>query len=298
MSRLRNYLLASISLMACLWICSCSKSPFSNGVVKEETRIVQGSFCVLEINDDVDVQLTRQLIPSDNTTIKLEVNEKLIDDITTEIHGDTLTIGNNNSLNWIRPYNSTVKATVYYKSIKTISFNSNGSLNSDIIHGYPVYGSDASANKTHLYLEVNGGSGDIDLNIQCDNIHTNYNWGTSAVKLSGDVSIAYTSTRYNCHGPIDSQDLETSFHYIYAYGTNKVIAKAFNQINAVNKNNGIVCYVRYHTVRDEIIWGHYDENNVWIPMQTVPVEYSCPKEIIYQGPGPEATTGLDSIVIQ
>lgn len=286
MSRLRNYLLASISLL----LCSCAKAPFSNGVVKQETRQVPGIFHVLEMNDDVDVSLVHQPNLSNDTTTKvaLEVNENLLENIITKIHGDTLTISNDNHLEWIRPYNSTIKATVYYDSITTIIYNSNGRLDSDIIH----------SDDGRIDLQVEGGSGDINLHIDCERIHTNYEWGTATVKLHGNVTIAYTSTSYNCHGPIDAQELETNYHYIYSYGTNKVIAKAFTEIDGTNGNNGIICYVRYHTIRDEMIWGHYNEDNIWVPAQMIQVNHSCPKRIVYHGPGPEETTGLDSIVIQ
>lgn len=286
MSRLRNCLLAYISLL----LCSCAKSPFSNGPIQQETRRLNGVFRVLEINDDVDVELRHQQTATHDTITKvaLMANANLIDKLITEIHGDTLTISNNNSLDWVRPYDATIKATVYYDTINTLIFNSNGRLRSDTIR----------STNPNFCLQVEGGSGDIDLNIDCERFHTEYDWGTATVKLRGRTGLAYTSASYNCHGPIDAQELETTYHYIYCYGTNRIIAKAFTEINAINGNNGVVCYVRYHTLKQETVWGHYDENHVWIPAYEVMVDHSCPKRIIYQGPSPDDNTGLDSIVIQ
>ena len=61
MPNTRDIFLVFVSLV--LGFCSCSKSPFSNGFEREETRSVHGYFKVLEMNDDVDVTLIRNVTP-------------------------------------------------------------------------------------------------------------------------------------------------------------------------------------------------------------------------------------------
>ena len=296
MLKTRNVLLALISLI----LCSCSKSPFLNGAIMEETRYIEGNFTVLEVEDNVNVKLVHDLNPSDKIKTHIRANENLIDELSMDIHGDTLTIQNNNSFNWLRPYNCTLETTVYYDSIKKIVFNSNGILQSDILRGCSINdtvfeedGSLTISQRTHLYLQIEGGGGDVNLLVNCDRMHTNYEWGTATVNLKGSTGIAYTSTSYNCHGPIDSQEMESNYHYIYSYGTNKVIVKAFHEVNAHNFNNGIVCYLRYQVTQPQIIWGHYDDNGAWIPPQTITITHSCPKHIVYEG----EPSRLDSIVL-
>lgn len=296
MPNTRDIFLVFVSLV--LGFCSCSKLPFSNGFEREETRSVHGYFKVLEMNDDVDVTLIRNVTPMPDSTTKVKViaNENLMEGVTADIHGDTLTLRNTNTLNWMRPYDYTMEATVFYDTLTTIICNSNGKLNASApLIGY--YSTDSINDSTaldrrHLYLQIEGGSGDINLPVDCDVMHTQYNWGTSSVNLSGKVGIAFTSTTFNCHGPIDASDMEANYHYIYNYGTNKIIARAFTEVNASNYNNGIVCYIRYLTTRQETIWGHYDENHIWIPPQVIEVTHNCPKKVVYTG----NPNQLDSIV--
>lgn len=288
MRRNRLFLLAFCSLI----LCSCGKLPLSNGKLTEETRHVDGKFKVLEMLDNVDVELVKEPTASATTTrIHVEANENLIDNITAEIHGDTLTIRNENQADWIRPYDYTDVVTVYYDTLYRIIFNSNGALHSDTLHGYLTPGNPDP--KSHLYLSVDGGSGDIDLTVDVDWINTIYNWGTSAITLKGDAKIANTSASYNCHGPINAQEMEANYHFVYSYGTGKITAKAFQEVNANNYNNGVICYVRYHTTREETVWGHFDDEGVWVPPYTVDVTHSCPKRIVYTG----EPSSLDSIVL-
>ena len=241
MQRAPLLFLAFVSLL----LSSCSKEIFfSNGDIKDETRRLEGSFKVIELCDNVNVYLkhrTDSMAPG-HTHIQLRTGENLLPNITTEIHEDTLTIHNENILNWIRPYDITLDMTVYYDSIREIIFLSNGNLYTDTLRGYTMFDLDSLS---HLYLNVEGGSGDIQLLTHCRRLHTTYNFGTATVALSGDARIAFTSASYNCHGPIDATKLETNIHYIYSHGTNVIKAKAYHEINANNHNNGYVYYLKY-----------------------------------------------------
>lgn len=241
MQRAPLLFLAFVSLL----LTSCGKEIFfSNGELTDENRQLEGSFKVIEMYDNVNVNLTHRTPTqaSGHTFIHLCTGENLLPNISTEIHGDTLTIRNENILNWIRPYDITLDMTVYYDSIQEIIFLSNGNLKTDTLRGYLMPDIDTLS---HLYLNIEGGSGDIQLLTHCRRLHTMYNFGTSTLTLKGDARIAYTSTSYNCHGPIDATALETNIHYVYSYGTNNIKVKAYHEVNASNQNNGFVYYLQY-----------------------------------------------------
>lgn len=245
MKRVPTVLLVLTSLL----LVSCNKDIFfSNGPTSQITRKVPGTFRYLEMCDNVDINLIHSSeVANDSTTIiKITTGENLLDKIGTTIHGDTLVITNDNKLNWLRPYDYPLVATVYYDSIYMIIFNSNGNLTSDTLRGYDKPSSDTTeAPLSHLYLQVDGGSGDINLLTRCDRLYTNYNFGTSAITVKGDARIAYTTTSFNSHGPFDAQELETNIHYVYANGTSTIKVKAFHQVQIKNKNNGVNYYLEY-----------------------------------------------------
>ncbi len=260
MQRIRNALLACISLL----LCSCAKTPFSNGLPALRTDAVSERFRVVMANDNVDIQLQHATANHPAGTYVVKAGESIIDKILVEhptykndtgtlVSYDTVIIRNENRLNWLRPYDTEISVTLYYDAIREIVFNSNGNLRSDVLCGVPepvvltIVGHDSIPHLVdtllnHLYVNVAGGSGDLDLKVQCDRLSTDYVFGTARVKLEGKCPITFTYTSYNSHGPVDALNLWTNFHYIYHYGTNIVYAFAKHQIDINIFNNGILKY--------------------------------------------------------
>lgn len=261
MRSLPNRFLACISL---LLLCSCAKSPFSNGLSTTREGKMDDRFRVLVANDNVDISLQQATETHPAGSYLVSAGDNIIDKILVEnpshktdtgtvVSYDTVVIHNDNRLNWLRPYDTEIKVTLYYDSIREVVFNSNGNLHSDALHGVAEPGISTTVNSqgdtivtnTHLYclyVNVIGGSGDLNLRVQCDRLSTNYMFGTARVNLKGRCPITFTYTSYNSHGPTDARDLWTNYHYIYHYGTNIVYAFAKHQIDANIYNNGIIRY--------------------------------------------------------
>lgn len=278
MKRVPTVLLVLISLL----LCSCSKDIFfSNGPTTQTIRMVPGRFRFIEMYDNVDVKLVHSDgTGNDSTTlVKITTGENLVPAITTEIHGDTLFIRNENVLNWIRPYDYPLETIVYYDTLYKIVFNSNGNLSSDTLRGYNRPTSDTVNHfLSHLYLRVEGGSGDIKLLTHCDRLHTNYEFGTSAVTIEGDARIAYTTTSYNSHGLFDASRLETNIHYVYASGTNITKVKAFHQVQIENNNNGVNYYIEYPGTKTTYQYEPSLHTNV-----PVTLDVTCPEILSFNG---------------
>lgn len=261
MRSLRNQFLACISL---LLLCACAKSPFSNGLSSTKNGQVDDHFRVLVANDNVDISLQHATETHPAGSYLVTAGDNIIDKILVEhptyktdtgtiTYYDTVLIHNDNRFNWLRPYDTEIKVTLYYDSIREVIFNSNGNLQSDVLYGVAEPGTTTTVNNEgdtittntllyHLYVNVTGGSGDLNLRVQCDRLNTNYIFGTARVILKGRCPITYTYTSYNSHGPTDARDLWTNYHYIYHYGTNIVYAFAKHQIDANIYNNGVIRY--------------------------------------------------------
>lgn len=260
MKRVTDILLVCISL----FFCSCGKdSIFSAGPIVTKTVQFDYAFKCVEMHDDVNVTLKHADLDHRGGTVVIEAGSNLIDKIsidTTDPKSSTMVISNQNIADWIRPFGSTIKATVYYDSIQKIIFESNGNLNTDTLLGIlemtkcdtTIYNADGTSYDTTLYiykrsvhLEIIGGAGDINIQTNSDRFYTDYRMGTASANLYGSTRIAYTYTEITANGPVNAEELDTEIHFITAYGTNQIGVKAFSKISAYNYNIGYIRYLEY-----------------------------------------------------
>lgn len=108
-----------VSLMAA----SCSKV-FTNGEPVTEHRNLGQRFETVCIYNNVNVKL----VNSDRQGIEVTCPENLIEKVTTEVKGDSLIIKNENDFNWLRSYDYSIDLTVYYDSLREITYASIGDL--------------------------------------------------------------------------------------------------------------------------------------------------------------------------
>lgn len=268
---------------------SCNKSPFSTGAITERTDTIKTSFHTVEFRDNVNVNLKlrdAQHIPG---LVHIKTGANLIDNIVVEIDTSNhkkLIIGNNNTNNFLRPYDYPLDVDVYYDSIYWIIFNSNGIVHTETIEGisHMVYDSisDSLFRKYKMQIDVIGGSGELHMQLEGGNesvLRTSYTVGTADIFAKGHVGYAETKTNYSCHGIVDYRDLEIHNHRIDHFGTNRVFTKVFGMLNAYNYNNGEIYYLKYKKKcweyvfpNDEHPYGHYD--SVW---------HYCPEGINFHG---------------
>lgn len=284
--RLAVFLLACASVLCG----SCKDSVFSNGDPATDEYRIEQPFHVLEMCDNINVTL-RQSDPTHcSGTIYVEAGDNIIDNILAEAHGDTLTISNDNSFNYLRPYLNAVEMTVYADSIFMIIFRSNGTLKTlDTLRGLPetiidtlhlidtvidavsgdtliqMHDSVNSKLLTTIRIEILDGSGTANILTRCERLVTTHQYGTACVYGKGYAGYAQTYASYNCHGIIDYRKLESNIHSVTNYGTNRIFVKVFHEIIARNYNNGEIYYLRYRKKTfdhipgdDEHPWGYND----------------------------------------
>ena len=286
-----------IILLACVSLLLCACNKFSIGNITDDTRLLEESFQVVEIRDNIDVSLRHCNADTASGTIYIKTGENLIDAInaTMEEYLDTegdstikytkLVITNDNSYNYLRPYNHTPQMTVYYDTIYKIIFHSNArNIHTDTLRGYNILnhftsdtiGWDSLA--PTLLLEVEGGSGDFNVLTNCYKLIAKYIHGTSTLNIKGKAKLASTYADYDCHGIINCEELDTHIYYVTTYSTNIIKTRTYHLLDIKNGNIGEVHYLKYITEKEEHVW-----NDSLHQMDTIMRNVISPEVIRYNG---------------
>ena len=283
----------AVFLLACASVLcfSCSDGILSNGPLKTDDYDLD-PFRVIEMCDNINVTLKRCNPSHPKEKVHVEAGENIIDNIHAIVHGDTLTISNGNSYNYLRPYTDAIEMTVYFDSIAKIIFSSNGTLKIldtlkgistaldtyDTIHlvdtvidlsGDTLIQVTDSLFITKLNtfeIEIQDGSGTANILTNCQRLKTGYYYGTACIYGKGYAGYAQTYASHNSHGIIDYRELENNIHSITYNGTNRVFVKVLHEINISNNNNGEIHFMKYVTSTEELVFNdslhHYDTVNI------------------------------------
>ena len=229
--------IAVLYILVSLMASSCSK--FSNGEPVTEERDVD-HFVAISMFNNVNVKLKH----SNHPHLELTCPENLIERITTEVEGDTLYIKNENDYDWMRSYDYSIDLTVYYDSLRQIDYASIGSLTcakDDSIKGVgikqlsmvmnidttynadTIFSIDTTVYTEYIYpktffININEGSGDIDLNLKCDVVKNDFVNGTSLVTLRGKAN--YTLINMRSYGAVHAENLHSNIVRVKSESTN------------------------------------------------------------------------------
>ncbi len=247
--------IAVLFFLVSLLTASCSKV-FTNGNPVSEHRSLGRRFETICIYNNVNVKL----VNSDHQGIELTCPENLIEKVTTEVKGDSLIIKNENDYNWLRSYDYSIDMTVYYDSLREITYASIGDLRcTDSIRGYGeltvdtividsitvdsittyITSIDSHWNRSFV-LRIKEGSGDIDLCFNCDVLKTVFSFGTSTVTLRGMAG--YTEHYVKSYGCIHAETLNSNIVKVMSESTNDTYVWARSQLIARLSSIGNVYY--------------------------------------------------------
>lgn len=251
-----------VSLMAA----SCSKV-FTNGEPVTEHRNLGQRFETVCIYNNVNVKL----VNSDRQGIEVTCPESLIEKVTTEVKGDSLIIKNENDFNWLRNYDYSIDLTVYYDSLREITYASIGDLRcTDSIRGYGTISTDTipleidttgidtthvgidtivTTMSRHFVLRIKEGSGDIDLCFNCDVLKTVFSFGTSKVILRGIAG--YTEHYVKSYGCIHAETLNSNIVKVMSESTNDTYVWARGQLIVRLSSIGNVYYKGHPWIEKE-----------------------------------------------
>lgn len=255
-------LIAVLFFLVSLMAASCSKV-FTNGTPVTEHRDMGQRFETICIYNNVNVKL----VGSDRQHIELTCPENLIEKVTTEVHGDSLIIKNENDFNWLRSYDYSIDMTVYYDSLREITYASIGDLRcTDSIEGFGTLTVDTitsvSPDSTgviidsiilhrsrNFVLRIREGSGDIDLCFNCDILKTVFSFGTSKVTLRGTAG--YTEHYVKSYGCIHAETLNSNIVKVMSESTNDTYVWARGQLYARLSSIGNVYYKGHPWIEKE-----------------------------------------------
>jgi len=249
---------AILFFLASLMVASCSKvdALFSNGEPITEQRALDHRFVAISMYNNVNVKLVHDSHPR----LELTCPKNLIEKITTEIDGDTLYIKNENDYNWLRSYDYSIDLTVYYDSLRLINFASVGDLRcTDAIKGMleksiDTIGMSIDTTETSIdtiwdietswihsfNMNINEGSGNIDLTFDCGVLKTRFNNGTSEVTLRGESS--YTEINMRSYGVVHAENLNSNFVRVQSHSTNDAYVWARTKLTVWLYSIGNVYY--------------------------------------------------------
>ena len=237
---MKRNLIVVLFILVSLMSASCSKSVFSNGEPITESHPVD-RFRAISMYNNVNVNLVHDSRPR----LELTCPANLIDKITTETIDGTLVIKNRNTFNWLRSTDYSIDLTVYYDSIYEINYASIGTLRCmDSLTGVrtatTLPGSRDTTSISTFTLNINEGSGDIDIALQCGVLKNTFGNGTSHVILRGEVGYCEHITR--SYGLIDARDLNSNITVVESQSTNDVYVWVQTELIVQLYNIGNVYY--------------------------------------------------------
>ena len=247
---MKRNLIAILFFLVSLMATSCSKSIFSNGAPVTESRSVEGNFTSICMYNNVNVKL----VHSDYPHLELTCPENLIEKIVTKLSatGDTLIIKNENPFNWLRSFEYSIDLTVYFTNLHEINYAAIGDLScTDPLTGSPytfldtiINGNDTIITPESVdrafFLNINEGSGDINLTLDCDVLKNKFGNGTSNITLKGTTG--YSEHITQSYGRIDALELNSNLVQVESSSTNDVYVWAQSQLEVQLFSIGNIYY--------------------------------------------------------
>lgn len=211
---------------------SCKRAPLTVGPIVTQVRELP-NFSEVYLNDNINLSLVR----SDTCYIEITTGKNIIDNITTEVRNGNLTISNTTTCNWIRPYDYELEATLYFKDIKNFEFASSGTLTTK-----NTYNGALAEDGDFYRFMVDGGSGDIDLNLNnCKDFRIVYQYGTSRLDIHGTDNSNLVIYKRS-YGIIDAAHYDAVLVNITSQSHSDCFINASERINAVINGLGDVYY--------------------------------------------------------
>jgi hypothetical protein len=196
----------------------------STGDIIRQERFLP-SFDSIEMYDNVNVILTYDSVDK----LVVEAGEHIIDGITTEVENGNLVIRNMNLCNWTRDFSKPVNIYISLDYLWRVYYNSAGNLTTT-----------NTLNLDSLEIDVWGGCGTIDLDLD---LYTGYfaeNLGTADFLLTGKCDICYIwSGEY---GPFDCGDLSTRYCFVKTQSSNDCRVRVEKILGATITSIGNIYY--------------------------------------------------------
>jgi hypothetical protein len=204
---------------------SCGKG--SNEVVKEIRTV--NYFKEIHIHDDITLEFVNGEI---DTLVEVETKSKLLDGVELEIIDSVLQIHNKNALSGVADYNTE----------KIVRIAMTPHKDSLLLHYKSSGGIFCQDTMTYRKLEINlwGGTGDIDLTLNCGNVKIYEDYGTCTTNLKGRAG--NLQLHIKSYGLFDCRNLNCGNAFISHYGSNNIYVHPRNWLSVNINSIGNVYY--------------------------------------------------------
>jgi len=192
-------------------------------IVLQERQV--NVFDSIEVHDYVNIFIAQD----SNLKVLVEAGKNIISGIETTVENRQLVIRNTTTCNWVRSYNKPINVYIYTPSLWKINYNSSGNITSLT----PLV-------TDSLKLEVWGGCGNIDLDLDLTWGYFYLQLGTADVKLSGNCEVA--SMYSGDFGLLDARNMQTGYIFISNKSSNDCYVKVSKELNAIIQSIGNIYY--------------------------------------------------------
>lgn len=219
--------MAGFSILWLFFGTACTKDPLgcfrSTGKMTTETRDIEAFDAVL-MENNIDVRFIYTEKPED-VRVELHGGEKLLPKVRLEnelyllqVPGDSLNpgytdslnrlvIANDNQCNWVRSFEETIEARVYYHTLRHLEYRSVGDVNF----------AETLVSDT-FRIDVHAGGGRINLKLNTTYSFLAHHYGTAEIHADGFSLVNYVFQA--SYGPVDARDLRTTYTYMENRSTN------------------------------------------------------------------------------
>jgi hypothetical protein len=157
----------------------------------------------VRLNDNINLVIKE----GDQFKIQIEGGKNLLDAVKTETVDSVLSISNTMKCNWVRDYDHEITVYITSPSLWSIYYEGSGDVRTD-----------GNINMEHLELNVWGGAGSINLDLDCNTLNLGLHYGTTDFHVKGNSSMM---TIYaNSYGPFFCEEMNSNIVYIKNSGTN------------------------------------------------------------------------------
>ncbi|MBL7110706.1 MAG: DUF2807 domain-containing protein [Bacteroidales bacterium] len=183
------------------------------------------AFDSIEVHDYVNLFISQD--SSYKVTVEAGIN--IIAGIETTVENNQLVVRNTNTCNWVRNYTKPINVYISTPSLWKINYKSSGNITS------------LNTMKTDsLKLEVWGGCGRIDLDLDLYLGFFYLQLGTADIHLSGTCGIASMYT--GDFGLLDARNLMSGFVFISNKSSNDCYVQVYQELNATIQSIGNIYY--------------------------------------------------------
>ena len=220
---IRNYIYIIVIVLVTV---SCGKDPGgcfrSTGSITTEPRTVE-SFRYLQMENNVDVFVTY----GSSQKVEVRAGENIIPNIKTSVSGQSLTIRNENTCNWVRSYEKPIEVYITTPVLDSIVYKASGNL---------TFTNQFVGDS--IKLDILEGAGSINMWLDMRRSMFNLSYGTADLTVKGYSHISHVYSE--AYGPADLRNMSSDFTYLTNASTNNCYIRANLEVECIIENVGDV----------------------------------------------------------